>query len=253
MTFVRALMLSLLLPWAAGALGATLWTPASPGAPALSVWLDASDAATIGLDGSTPAKVLSWQDKSGNGRNAAGPDSARLPSPGTLNGRATVEFGPFNFDANDAQRNYMTLPETSAQTVIMVWGSQNGGGFMLGGANTYDFHRGDSVASNPFSMRYGGTPGDPIFDAGYSSPNVRTGDAETRLDGAVIDPTTTGLSGDYDIVAVRTASGSPVQFGTLTRDHLQRAGGQGIAELITLSGRVSAFDLQRIEGYLAWK
>jgi hypothetical protein len=58
----------------------------------LELWLDASDAGTLNLDGS--GKVLGWQDKSGNSHNAA-PLGGR-PAPQWLadgiNGRPAIEF-----------------------------------------------------------------------------------------------------------------------------------------------------------------
>ena len=47
--------------------GAPLWTPEELGA-SLAFWLDADDASTITLSGSS---VTQWDDKSGNGKDVS--------------------------------------------------------------------------------------------------------------------------------------------------------------------------------------
>ncbi|MFM6248178.1 MAG: hypothetical protein ACKPEQ_03330, partial [Dolichospermum sp.] len=54
-------------------LGKKLWTPAQI---STALWLDAADASTIILNGST---VSQWRDKSGNGRHVSQATAANQP------------------------------------------------------------------------------------------------------------------------------------------------------------------------------
>ena len=71
-------------------LGRKLWTPAALGS-SLALWLDADDASTITLNGST---VSEWRDKSGNGRHASQVTVANQPtySATGLNSTPTLQF-----------------------------------------------------------------------------------------------------------------------------------------------------------------
>ena len=226
-------------------MGAANWTPTSPGASPPQVWLDAADASTLSMDPSSPGHVLGWRDKGLQGDNASA-DPATAPTLNSLNGLATVDFGPFVFGSGAGLHMSMAAASPVA-TVFIVWGSANGGGFALTQSGAYWFHR-----SQPGTGQYAS---DPIYDATvpWSDASLRTGDADTRLNGSLIDPTSNGLSGDWDIVATRISSGNSLQFDTLANDRGIRTGGQGIAELLTFSTRLGVTETQRIEGYLAWK
>jgi len=69
------------------------WTPAE--LPNLALWLDAADASTITLNGST---VSQWNDKSGNGRNATQATAANQPTytASGLNGKPVFTFDGIN-------------------------------------------------------------------------------------------------------------------------------------------------------------
>lgn len=69
-----------------------LWTPAALGS-ALALWLDADDAATVTLNGST---VSQWRDKSGNSRHVSQASASLQPTyiASSLNGRAGLDWGP---------------------------------------------------------------------------------------------------------------------------------------------------------------
>ena len=66
------------------------WTPELLGSD-LVLWLDAADASTITLNGST---VSQWNDKSGNGRNATQATSANQPvyTTNAINGLSVLTF-----------------------------------------------------------------------------------------------------------------------------------------------------------------
>jgi len=59
----------------------------------LSLWLDASDASTITLNGAT---VSEWRDKSGNARHLSEATANNQPTMSTLNGRGAISFDGVN-------------------------------------------------------------------------------------------------------------------------------------------------------------
>ena len=67
------------------------WTPADLGSSSLGLWLDAGDAGTITLNGST---VSQWNDKSGNNRHVAQATATKQPlyANNILNGLSAVSF-----------------------------------------------------------------------------------------------------------------------------------------------------------------
>ncbi|MFM5960147.1 MAG: hypothetical protein ACKOQ2_23825, partial [Dolichospermum sp.] len=73
-------------------LGKKLWTPAQI---STALWLDAADASTIILNGST---VSQWRDKSGNGRNATQATAANQPvlATNSQNGQNGITFDGVN-------------------------------------------------------------------------------------------------------------------------------------------------------------
>lgn len=92
-----------------------LWTPSL--LPNLALWLDATDAATIILNGSN---VAQWNDKSGTGRNVAQAIAAQQPAYNTtaINGRAGLVFDGIN-DIIDNQSAAL-LRNVSGSTLIAV-------------------------------------------------------------------------------------------------------------------------------------
>ena len=68
----------------------TPWTPVELGGN-LALWLDADDAPTITLNGST---VSQWQDKSGNARHVSQATASVQPAylANDLNGKAGIDF-----------------------------------------------------------------------------------------------------------------------------------------------------------------
>lgn len=212
----------------------------------MGVWFDASDGSTLTRDATDTSKLVGWRDKSGNGRNATA-DPSYAPTVGTLNGRSALDFSAFQYSQTQP---HMFYPEVQVSTVFKVWGSAAGGAFMMTNRFNYSWHRG---SSNGYVNET--DPGAPILEGpnSYSEPGLRTGDAITRLNGAVVDPTTTGLSGNWDIVDMRANTGNTYPSDTISEDRTYRTGGQGIAEIIVMTSRPSECDVQRIEGYLAWK
>lgn len=225
----------------------------------LSFWLDASQAATLtlGKDTANNDVIAEWRDvrETYNPWQAASPyDSAyqgtqnARPVIGryTLNGRNVADMGPVG-SHNDGNARWMQFRDgQTARTVIMVFGSQAGGGFLLSGSASYEYHRADGGLNNPLT---------PIF-AGWANDSAEFG--TTYLDGtAVYNPDHVGFNGNYQIVSVVNRNNETAYANRFAndRDIGGRCGGQRIAEALFYSEKLT--DAQRIavEGYLTakWK
>ncbi len=125
------------------------------------VWLDASDAGTISLNGATVSK---WMDKSGNNRNLTQTSTLFQPTYVTnvLNSKPVLRF-----DGNDFL-NFSTqlFPGNSARTIIAVIKKDSNLAMPIysdstGGAQRFDFRTnglGDSASTTiPFSTDIGST------------------------------------------------------------------------------------------------
>ena len=101
---------------AAGAAASVPWTPASI---TTTIWLDAADAATITLNGST---VSQWNDKSGNACNVTQATASKQPSfsASGLNSKGLITFD----GSNDLLQNTLKPAGDSSITqtsIIAVW------------------------------------------------------------------------------------------------------------------------------------
>jgi hypothetical protein len=100
--------------------GRKLLTPAALGS-SLALWLDADDASTITLNGST---VLQWQDKSGNGRHAVQATAANQPiyNATGLNAKPVLGFdGTNSFMQAGDNTSWRFLHDGSKYIISGVW------------------------------------------------------------------------------------------------------------------------------------
>jgi hypothetical protein len=241
------------LPYAAnGALAAVSgapWTPAALGAT-LALWLDAADASTITLNGST---VSQWNDKSGNGRHASQATAANQPFYDLVggNGKPILDFDGVNdsldlastFGASTANLNVFTAARGGPSVV-----SQKS--IVLGTADGFLFN----LRENSQLRATNGV--------GYAVPPVIAADVFGSY-GFVC-----GSSG-ANLLVDTFANGNPVTtnsfagtaYNTNYTTHVARGdGGAGtttsstkISEIIVTLSSISTTDRQLLEGYLAWK
>ena len=202
--------------------GAVLWTPADLGA-LLALWLDADDASTITLNGTT---VSQWNDKSGNARHASQATAANQPTYTTsgLNGKPVISFDglddelittPFALGetaAMVAQRSSIDQPviEAPIATNRGFWGSVYPG---------FTTHLDYAVS------------GGPLLSA---PPNS-----------AVTTPSLVSQTG------LLQTSTFAYKIGSATPGYLNLNG--FIAEVVVTDPLLSTADRQKLEGYLAWK
>lgn len=218
------------------------WTPANI---TTALWLDAADASTVILNGST---VSRWDDKSGNGRNAVQDTAAAQPTYSTsiINGRPAIfsdgnddRLGfssaiiPNNFhifavgqpNSNDNQKNFLVNQFAGGTGRLQTWftrpGSPSAAGMQVG--------NGLAIVQNNFVLNQT----EIIEWARWN--NV----ALVRVNGDAFGtgPATEEVQNINTSLFSRDGTFSQVTAG----------------EIILLNQELSTTDRQRLEGYLAWK
>ncbi|MCL1921509.1 MAG: hypothetical protein FWG50_10635, partial [Kiritimatiellaeota bacterium] len=223
---------------------------------AAALWLDAADATSLDHhrngDAVDPDKdiISRWYDKRVNGRyaevdNYEGAQNYDRPYllEDACNGLPVMSFGNFADPPEFHEYRRMKFNNTlNCTRVIMVFGSQQGGGHILGmtGANPIDttFMRGgiETDETPPVAS-------DPIWaDATYP----------VRMDGTAVDGLSTGLSGGYQILNITLSPAHNINvIGELNSWH--NAGGQRYAEALFFTSTVSDGEARVIEAYLGNK
>ncbi len=200
--------------------------------------------------------VTNWLDRTGN-RNAEPRGSASVAfMPWGMKGNPAIDMPPGVSLWWKKDGAYASLDNIG--TVFWIIGSQNGGGFVLGGGTQvdtgngkedfYPWHRGlDHQGQGA------GYHGDPIYSG---SGSYIVGDGTIRLNGEVIDKGTTGLSGAWDQMTwIATTNSSGVTrlapaagFAFDGREY--RYGCQRLAEVIIYNHRLTDAEVAGVEAYL---
>ena len=225
----------------------TVWNPSMLG-PAL--WLDAADASTITLNGST---VSQWSDKSGNDRHVVQSVSINQPtySTASLNGLNTLSFDGIN----DTMATVVdTLPRgNNPRSMFVVYKP-----LRVDSANSIAGQSLINSSSSWFMLQFrpSAGAGDPYF-AGFSN-DLSTGISPTltpKIGGVTHDGTTTTLYGN----GAQLAQGAKT---LATNTGILRVGSsRGIseyaqmllAEVVFVSRSFATLERQKLEGYLAHK
>ena len=220
-----------------------LWRPDELGAD-LALWLDADDASTITLNGST---VSQWDDKSGNDHHATQATASNQPTytPSGLNGKPVLTF--------DGTDDFMSVPDfDNAVSLALI---SSGGSILsplIAGAAPALFSPAWNVNRSAIQYRgrtdtsirqlnLGGSGND--FAIGFISLDAAS--SEVRLSG----------NGGAQTTFSHTINSADTTINTLGRDFqggTQFADGR-IAEIVVASSLLSTDDRQKLEGYLAHK
>ncbi len=219
--------------------------------------------ATEGLTCETNNGVISvtrWENLAASGACAGWSAQYVVNKPtlleGELNWLPVVDMGTFGSQKQMRFKNANGENATMSNIKSVFWviGSQNGGGFLLGGGgNGYNFHRGGDGA--------GSSSGDALLH-GASDSAIRE-DVVWRINGTGVTPTSTGLSGGYDVVSVvvsdeskSTAADGFAFDGRYVTDpdsYNGRTGGQRLAEVLIYDRVLSSEERQQVETYLQQK
>ena len=129
------------------------------------------------------------------------------------------------------RRLYMEGMTVNPTAVIMVFGSQLGGGMAMLGGGSF--------------ARAGNTLADPVCQTAPSGTTI-------WLDGEEIDPTTAHFNGGWQVVSVvGEAASTASKIGENTA--YQDAGGQNYGEILVFTNAVSDVRRRQVEAYLAKK
>lgn len=234
-----------------------LWQPAALGNN-LTLWLDAADASTVTLNGST---VSQWSDKSGNDFNVSQATAANQPSYGTrtLNNKNTIEFSGNQMLFSTASvlsgnpdvlmavvvqydTNFSATDDRSVQLSAGAGTSYA----IAGGVQGYSsrFNNGNEI--------YGATSlATPLIQIGTRPSGGNYAASQMFINGTESART----SGSNDTAVPIIGNGVSVGAGAISSNALGTIGSgmDGyIAETVILSD-VTLATRQKLEGYLAWK
>jgi hypothetical protein len=167
-----------------------------------------------------------------------------------LNGLPVLDFGSFG------SKRFLELDQhvENVRSIFMVFGSQGGGGFLLGDriANNdhRQFHRNNTGGWGVYTT--------PMFEGGYGdNSNIHTYGV-TRQDGRIVNPRTTGFNGDYQIIEVHASSATHFQGHGFDRSRnatnlevpdtnlAPRSGGQRLGEVLAYDRLLTAEERQQV-------
>lgn len=205
----------------------------------LALWLDASDAASLTLDGSN--NVSQWSDKSGNARNVTQSNFFRRPSytaASQINGVNVVKFD----GTDDLLTAYFTsIPQPATVFVVARFGSLTGFRVLY-----------DSLSTNPHGMYTSGTV--LVLEAG-SSLNINGGTVTVNaslLASGVYNSTSSILRLNRTQIASGNAGAfaltNGISFGANRNGSAPFQG--DIAEFAYYSRVLTAGEITQVEDYL---
>lgn len=209
-------------------------------------------------------KIEKWTSTVGDGLCAVGFSQGSVYRvPGGLNGRPIVKMDP-SYDYKNG--NFMVFKNSEGEdtaidgvkSVLWVIGSQDGGGYLLGGGTNaqnstqhYNFHRGGAAGANSSDPLLGGAAHSQVQSAAWA------------VNGKSVRPHEAGLSGGWDIVSMVVsddghstgADGFAFDGRTVDNplDYSVRAGRQRLAEVLFYDRRLSEDEVRATEAYLSRK
>ena len=237
-----------------------LW---SPNVLRLALWLDADDQSTITI----VTGVSEWRDKSGNGRHASNSTGSTQPAYGAtgLNGRPALVFPasangrwlrtPVYSWATDRKfANFAVASVSSAAGFSRLLITQPAVGFNIGVDYQFGYLGLNSAGTGAIAIA-GTTATDTPVAPGFSiagGPRVitnvfGTGGVGNNVNAISLDGGT--LISRANCTGDLATNGTTV--GEQAGDIYSWRG--AIAEIVQVSGEISAALRQTIEGYLAWK
>lgn len=224
--------------------GRPAWTPSLI---QTALWLDAADASTITLNGST---VSQWRDKSGNARHVAQATAANQPTytANGLNGKPVLTFDGIN---DFLQATSFTVSRIVSVMVVASTNNTAQNQYLLDESNSATYGGGLSIRfATTGSVRFWGQDVIAITDiAGViqGAASIIGGVENNSVRNAFLN----GVSSPNSIPGTSTRNALNPRIG-----HSNLLGGflDGIiSEIVLTDSALSTTDRQRLEGYLAWK
>jgi hypothetical protein len=222
------------------------WTPAALGA-SLALWLDADDASTLTLNGST---VSQWNDKSGNARHVSQATAANQPTltASGLNGKPVVTFDGVNDRLVTAST---TLGITNSASLIVVAqpSSRTPPEQGIAGSDSLTNRFGLFITGSN-AMRWNPISGGSTVQAiSVTGAQILVGTAQSGNSALFRN----GTSIATGTAATATMENTPFNIGNMLPGTTLPHFSGPIAEVLVLPSSLSTTDRQLLEGYLAWK
>ncbi len=229
--------------------------------------LDAGQGLTTATNGDGTVEVTEWRSTLGDGWAAVPFEDDHRPTlvrADDLGRREVVDMAKNARQAMLFTQNGTTSLLDGIASAFWVVGSQNGGGFLLGGGHHYsnwDGGRFNFMRGGPGGACDGATYS--ILNPGWVCPsNLQT--ADWRIDGTAVDPTDTGLSGSWDMVSMSitdtrnptsNADGLAFDGRTLSDSSAlaDRMGCQRLAEVVLYRRSLTDAERDGVEAYLRAK
>lgn len=210
---------------------------------------DASDESSFIFNTSDTSRDYVWMWYDTTGRNCAywqnSTQSANQPwlnRTDVLNGMPVVDFG--------AAKSYKYLkfarPLDGVKAAFVVWGSQNGGGCLLGNVDVHGFANGNM---NDFFRAQNATIDNPIFAEDNRSQHVWGGSIYTN---GVAATYRAKPSGGWDMVEVYPSGSTHVSAFAFQRNG-DNTGGQRLAEVILYERELTDAEKVATRNYLMKK
>jgi autotransporter-associated beta strand protein len=177
--------------------------------------------------------------------------------PDALNGLPVLDFGSL------ASGRFLEADEhiEGVRSILMVFGSHGGGGYLLG----------DKIADNAHRQFHRNNTGGygnhatPMFEGGYTENNHIHTHGMTWQDGVIVNPKTTGFSGGYQIIEVYPSSPTHFQGHGFDRSRnasnptvpdanlFNRSGGQRLGEVLVYDRLLTWAERRQVYDYLRAK
>ena len=226
--------------------GPVLWTPADI---TTQNWYDASDISTITLSG---GRVTQWDDKSGNDRNATGGNGVQYLTE-DVNGLNVVQMAGTSADWMFIDLDWMAGVKYSI--TALVTRNKSTTGFLTGrqsGVTNGLFHIGWSISTTFRLSTFGaGNDFDLVIPA-YTEPllTMFSGLNRTTIGKTIRFFAPTGFLSQTYANTTNLASNTDSTLGNFGNGIYY---GGKVCEIVMTSGDISDDDLEKIEGYMAWK
>jgi autotransporter-associated beta strand protein len=203
--------------------------------------------------------VTNWADVRFNGRSASiANNNANTYAPNLLldaiDGKPVIDFNYYAYGSglspvpNSSTPSYRMLlwdrEINSIRTVFWLFGSQNGGGFLLGHSSKYEFHR--EIAT------LGDSPSPGLF-ASTSSEHVRNG--RIFVDSLKLDSYNQRdvLNGGYQLIQVLTTGNTAANQFSRDRTSTTQIGGQRLGEVVIYDVALAEKERMNTEAQLSAK
>lgn len=229
--------------------------------------VDAAQGLTTVTNTDGVIEVTEWKSTRNDGWSAVPFDEAHRPTilrADDLGRREVVDMAKGARQAMLFAKNGETNLLEGIGSAFWVLGSQNGGGYLLGGGHHYNNWDGGRFNF----MRNGPSGGQcdkseyALLNTGWTTPdNLKT--ATWRLDGTAVNPTEVGLSGAWDLVSMNitdqryptsNAEGFAFDGRTITGgSYTDRLGCQRLAEVVLYKRALTDAEREDVEAYLRAK